>query len=162
MNQIVHIPSDRIVQQRIHTSGYCMCTVSDGEKQKNYLGHRFIYECINGIIPHGYEIDHINRNNLDNKIDNLRCITIQENRKNKDHTNIINFARISHTVRRFIKSINIDTNEIYCFNCKNQCGKYFGISAALIYLIVENKNMVKTANTNKGKVIFEYIDEKRC
>ena len=32
--------------------------------------------------------------------------------------------------------------------------------SALIYLIVENKNMVKTANTNKGKVIFEDIDEK--
>ena len=63
-------------------------------------------------------------------------------------------------MKHFFKSINIDTNEIYCFNYKNQCGKYFGISAALIYLIVENKNMVKTANTNKGKVIFEYIDEK--
>ena len=34
MNQIVHIPTNRIVQQRIHPSGYCMCTVSDGEKKR--------------------------------------------------------------------------------------------------------------------------------
>ena len=70
------------------------------------------------------------------------------------------FVRIAHQMKRFIKSINIDTHEVNCFQSKYQCGKYFGISPALIYLIVENKNMVKTANTDKGKIIFEYIDEK--
>ena len=132
------------------------------KKQKNYLGHRFIYECCFGDICIRYEIDHIDKNKTNNNITNLRCLTIQENRRCRDHTNIKIFGGIAHQMKRFIKSINIDTNEIYCFNCKNQCGKYFGISAALIYLIVENKNMVNTANTKKGKVIFEYIDEKRC
>ena len=107
-----------------------------------------------------FEIDHINRNKLDNKIDNLRCITIEENRKNRDHTNIIKFARNSHTLKRFIKSINIDTKLISCFKSKYQCGLYYNISPALIYLIVENKTLSKTANTNKGKYKFEYVDEK--
>ena len=129
-------------------------------KQKSYLSHRFMYECCNGPIEKGFEIDHINRNKLDNKIDNLRCTTIQENRKNRDHRNIIKFARISHTLKRFIKSINIDTKLISCFKSKYQCGLYYNISPALIYLIVENKTLSKTANTNKGKYKFEYVDEK--
>ena len=34
MNQIVHIPTSGIIQQRIHPSGNCTCTVSDGETPK--------------------------------------------------------------------------------------------------------------------------------
>ena len=159
-NNIYHIPLKRVVLQRAHTSGYAMNVVSDGKQQKAFMSHRFIWECCNDIIPRGYEIDHINKNKLDNKIDNLRCITIEENRRHRDHTNIIKFAKIAHTLKRFIKSINIDTNEVICFKSKSQCGQYYGISPALVYLITENKNLAKTANTNKGKIKFEYVDEK--
>ena len=37
---------------------------------------------------------------------------------------------------------------------------HLGISAALVYLIIEGLNRAKTANTNKGRYTFEYIDEK--
>ena len=157
---IYHIPTMRIVKQRPHISGYAMIMASDGHKQKSLLSHRFVYECCNSIIEKGYEIDHINKNKVDNIIDNLRCITIQENRKYRDHTNILKFAKIAHTLKRFIKAINIDTNEDLCFKSKYQCGKYFDISPAMVYLIIEGLNNAKTANTNKGKVKFEYIDEK--
>jgi len=30
----------------------------------------------------------------------------------------------------------------------------------MVYLVCENKNRAKTANTNNGKYKFEYIDEK--
>ena len=159
-HNIYHIPLKRAILQRLHTSGYAKNSMKLGIVQKSIFSHRFIYECNNGIIPKGFEIDHINRNKLDNKIDNLRCITIEENRKNRDHTNIIKFARIAHTLKRFIKSFNTDTNEVNCFKSKNQCAKYFSISPALIYLIIANKNRVKTANTDKGKITFEYVDEK--
>ena len=159
-NNIYHIPLNKIVKQLPQISGYAVNTMNYDSKQKSFLSHRFIFECFNGKIKKGFEIDHINRNKLDNKIDNLRCITIEENRKNRDHTNIIKFARISHTLKRFIKSINVDTNEINCFKSKYQCGMYYGVSPALVYLIAENKNLAKTANTNKGKIKFEYVDEK--
>ena len=159
-NNIYHIPLNKIVKQLPQISGYAKNSIKHGTVQISTLSHRFIFECFNGKIEKGFEIDHINRNKLDNKIDNLRCITIEENRKNRDHTNIIKFARISHTLKRFIKSINVDTNEINCFKSKYQCGMYYGVSPALVYLIAENKNLAKTANTNKGKIKFEYVDEK--
>ena len=82
-----------------------------------------------------------------------------ENRKLRDHTNIIKYAKIAYTLKRFIKAININTNEISCFRSKSKCAKYFDISPAMVYLICEHKNMYKSANTNKGKVKFEYVDE---
>ena len=159
-NNIYNIYSNKIVIQRLHSSGYAMNMVSDGKQQKTFMSHRFIWECCNDIIPRGYEIDHINKNKLDNKIDNLRCVTIEENRRFRDHTNIIKTAKIAHTLRRFIKSINIDTSEEICFRSKYQCGLYFCISAALVYLIIEGLNRAKTAHTIKGNIKFEYVDEK--
>ena len=159
-DQIVHIPTNRNVIQRPCHSGYCSFMASDGKAKKGFWCHRFVWECCNDIIPKGYEIDHINKNKTDNTISNLRCITIQENRKNRDHTNIIINGKNAYKLMRFIKAINTDTNEFNCFRSKNQCGRYYGISPALVYLIIECKNHVKTANTNKGKFIFEYVDEK--
>ena len=159
-NQIVHIPTNKTVKQREHNSGYSHLTVSDGKTFKTILYHRFVWECCNDIIPRGYEIDHIDKNKSNNQISNLRCITLSENRKNRDHTNILKFAKIAHTLKRFIKAIIEETNEICCFNCKNQCAKHFEISPAMVYLICAGKNMSKTANTNRGKCKFENIDEK--
>ena len=159
-HHIYHIPSNNIVKQSPNTSGYAMHTVTDGKQHKSFVSHRFVWECCNDIIPKGYEIDHINKNRLDNRIENLRCITLSENRKNRDHTNILKFAKLAHTMKRFIKAVNIDTEEVNCFKSKSQCSKYYGISPAMIYLIAENKTYAKTANTNKGKMKFEYTDEK--
>ena len=158
-NNIYYIPLNRIVKQNKTQRGYAVNMVSDGDKQKCVTSHRFVFECCNGDIEKGYEIDHINKNKLDNRIENLRCITINENRKCRDHTNILKFAKIAHTLKRFIKAVNIDTNEVNCFKSKSQCGKFYNISAAMVYLIVEGLNRVKIANTTKGKIKFEYTDE---
>ena len=46
------------------------------------LAHRIIWTMHNGPIPDGYEIDHINKVRDDNRIENLRILTVYENRSN--------------------------------------------------------------------------------
>ena len=41
-DQIVHLPTNREVKQRVHSNLYVTCMVSDGKKQKSVLCHRFI------------------------------------------------------------------------------------------------------------------------
>ena len=42
---------------------------------------RVIMEAFHGPIPEGYEVDHINRDRKDNRLTNLRYLTILENRR---------------------------------------------------------------------------------
>lgn len=50
-------------------------------KGKQYKAHRLVFAYFNGRFPHG-EIDHINRNRADNRIENLRECTRQQNVEN--------------------------------------------------------------------------------
>lgn len=49
---------------------------------KGYLAHRIIWEMHNGQIPNGMQIDHINHIRNDNRIENLRLVSNQDNQKN--------------------------------------------------------------------------------
>lgn len=141
------------IKGTLNKGGYRSCNVRSIDKKikKTLYVHCFIWTCINGEIPKGYEIDHINNDKCDNKLSNLRCVTLEENRKEKKGLN-------GHLMKKNIKAINVDTNEVFCFTSKYECAKYFDISTAMIYLIVEKKNNTKRANTNKGKFTFEYVE----
>ena len=70
---------DKLSQKKIGSNG-SYPTV------RTKLGHRFIhrivYETFVGEIPEGYQIDHINTNKLDYRLENLRLVTAKENMAN--------------------------------------------------------------------------------
>jgi len=157
-NEIINIPLNRRMNQSLNKNGYCFNTFTYKGNTKSMCSHRFIYEACNDIIiKAGYEIDHIDKNKANNTISNLRCVTIQENRKNRDFTNLLKIQNIAHTLKRYIKAICIETGEYICFVSKSQCAKHLKISPALVYLV--SSGIAKTANTLYGKYTFEYMDE---
>lgn len=54
-----------------------------GSYKKDHTAHRIAWEIVNGPIPKGMEIDHINGNAHDNRITNLRLATHQQNMLNR-------------------------------------------------------------------------------
>lgn len=50
-----------------------------GIKGRLYPTHRIVWMMFKGEIPEGLQIDHINRTRNDNRIENLRLVTGQEN-----------------------------------------------------------------------------------
>lgn len=60
--------------------GYAVAWFTQPEGgRKTIAMHRYIYALVNGPIPKGMVIDHINGDKLDNRIHNLRCVTQRVN-----------------------------------------------------------------------------------
>ena len=51
---------------------------------KGKYEHRLVWEEHNGKIPKGMEIDHINFNKHDNRIENLQLLTVKQNRQRRN------------------------------------------------------------------------------
>ena len=73
-----------------------MISVWINGKVKCYYSARFIWECYNGLIPTGLFIDHINRNRLHNRIENLLVVTSQENSLNRTPVIKLQYRRPSN------------------------------------------------------------------
>lgn len=55
-------------------------------KQRKIYQHREIWESVYGPIPNGLVIDHINGDGHDNRLENLRAVTMQANNHNRGKT----------------------------------------------------------------------------
>ena len=67
-----------------HTEYWCLNVNLKGKIRKVYI-HKVVAECWLGQKPEGYEIDHIDRNSLNNHWTNLRYVTRSEQMLNRNH-----------------------------------------------------------------------------
>lgn len=135
----------------------CLIKGKNDKKQTTLSIHRAVWETFKGPIEEKKEIDHIDNNKKNNRLDNLQCITMNENRKKRNH-DFLNDVRKDHGKKqKTIKGINKNTKEEHIFKNKSQAGKYYGCSPALVYLICEKK---QRCNSFGGNITFEYTEEK--
>lgn len=93
-NQIFHYdPPTGSLTWKINTGFKRMIGKAAGKKdakgylvvgclKKDYRVHRIVWVMVNGVIPDGMQIDHINGVKSDNRISNLRLVCPQDNQKN--------------------------------------------------------------------------------
>lgn len=74
-----HTGKEKILLQYNSGRGYLQVEL----KGKKYLVHRLVWETFNGKIPEGIEVNHIDENPLNNKLENLNLLS---------HTNNINWG----------------------------------------------------------------------
>ena len=76
---------EKIIKGSIGCSGYRRFNIFRNKKGKCYKFHILVARVFIGERPEGLVIDHINRDKLDNRVENLRYITQKENMLNTNH-----------------------------------------------------------------------------
>jgi hypothetical protein len=71
-----------ILKCSIQNKGYKYFQIKRNNKSKNYLIHQLVAEYFIGPRPENLDIDHIDRNKLNNKLENLRYVSHLENMRN--------------------------------------------------------------------------------
>lgn len=113
----------------IDRDGYLIIKI----KGKQYKAHRLVYAYFNNEFPKG-EIDHINRNKLDNRVENLRVVSRIENIKNRT---------ILPNKNTGVEGVYIDNTKgllkKLCFKYKKKTYRYYTVEEA-----IKSKNALRS------------------
>ena len=160
---VIHIIKQVPHKGSYNRFGYLQCMVRrHGQSgQKRYQVNRFVYECFNGIVPIGLEIDHINNIRDDNRLCNLHLLTPQQNRKKSAKDRDYEFVGKNHQNKKCLKATNKNTNEISYFNSMYAVQQHLQINAGIVKMTCEGINNCKSGVSKKDgyRYTFEYVKE---
>ena len=103
----------RILKQEKHRCGYRQLSVGKGNQE--YV-HRLVASAFYGLQP-SMEVDHINGNKADNRVENLRWVTKSQNRYAYGYE-VCNVARYKQVVAT-------RGDEVIVFESRKACAEYF-------------------------------------
>lgn len=109
----------RNIKGSINNRGYKYIQLNRDNKKNNYLIHYLVCKCFLGERPDNLVIDHIDRDKLNNNINNLRYITQAENSFNCDRV-ISSIPQNTPDRKRIIQKIWIDKNKEIILEKKKQ------------------------------------------
>lgn len=115
--------------QKDHNNGYLVCCI----KEYRIHVHKLIFVSFNGEVGENKVIDHIDRNKLNNTIENLRAVSRSENALNR--------VRKQPQSNKVIAISVCNENDIICFENRHEAAEYFDISESIIrYYIKKQTN----------------------
>lgn len=126
-----------------HHTGYHVYTIRQHGVQKQVRAHRFIWECLVGPIPEDKVLNHKDGDKTNNCLDNLECVTQQENTIHAFETGLRqgmpgeDNSQSKLTLEQFYELARmLDTHS------NGQLGKIFGLHPNYVSLIRHKKRWI--------------------
>ena len=104
--------------------------------------HRIVWECFNGLITKGLQIDHKDNCNTNNKIKTLQLLTPKENQNKSNNKSII--------------SKNIGTKEKQIFDSLTKASIELKISISIISKICNKRGYFKNAKSKNDGELYKF------
>ncbi len=104
---------------------------------KTYRANRIIWVMFNGEIPEGLQVDHINGDTLDDRIENLRLVTQQENNFNETRAKGYSWHKTSNKWRAQL-TLNDKQKHLGLFNTKEEAREAY-LKAKEKYHIIKRR-----------------------
>lgn len=120
----------RVLKPAIHNRGYTYVNLYDArtnQKSREYI-HRIVARAFIGEPPRGHNVDHINRVRDDNRLENLRYLTIKEN-----------CAQSSDSKCKSVEQLTKEGTVIKKFTSTAEASAETGINRACIYGALNGK-----------------------
>lgn len=128
-NAITKRPLKVFMDTHHSKSGYMAVFICYQKRVRRIMIHKVVAECWLGTLPANLEIDHIDRDSLNNTYTNLRYVTHSEQMKNRKLSQrIINQAKLNcytYTMEKVAKSVTLVQDEVrWHFPSMTQCAEF--------------------------------------
>lgn len=153
--EIIHVKLGKPRKGNLKETGYLSFTIYvEKNRYKNFLSHRFIWECFHGPIEKGKQINHINCIRTDDRLKNLEVVTPSENckksAKNKD-------SKLFNKKAKKVLAINLVSKKETKFDSIYSVTKILGINPGQVSMICSGLYKTATSKIDGQKYFFRFI-----
>lgn len=141
----------QIIKPYLTSFGYLRANLWENQHYKTYFIHRLVWETFKGPVPKGMQVNHINEDKTDNRLENLNLLTPQENCNWGTHNEKIKQSRIGFKmpkssiatlkkkIRKPIIQMDLAGNEIVGWLSATDCEKVTGYDQGLLSCVCRGK-----------------------
>lgn len=136
---------EREMAKRINGEGYEIVGLYNGNQQLQTGVHRLVAQAFIPNPEHKEQVNHIDGNKRNNRVDNLEWCTQTENIRHAMRTGLLNITGASNGSSRKVQQLDLKGNVLKQFNTIIEAGRYLGVKCQPTGIISVCKGKKKTA-----------------
>ena len=155
--QVWSYKSNRFIGAKHHTGYWIVSLMSDNGYRKMWLLHRLIWTAVNGEIPKGFQINHIDEDKSNNTIFNLNLMTVIEN-ANWGNGNERRSKSLTNNPLKSKSVVSLKGNEIVMyFPSIREVERKLGFRSGNISSCCKGRQSYKTIGGYKWQYVDDYL-----